>query len=179
MSGPAWPDIALGGLLVLGALRGFKRGLVRELAGAAALAAAIAAGFTYRGGWDGFARSTLHADPAYAHVAACVLWACAAYAGVLAAAALLGRIAKLPVINAGNALLGAAVGLTKSAIFAWSILYVALFFPLSHALRHDLHDSRIVQALQMENPAIDAAVRGSIPGFVRPYAASLFERHRV
>jgi hypothetical protein len=108
-----------------------------------------------------------------------VLYAGLAYAAMLALANVLNRAAKLPLINVGNALLGALVGLAKAAIFVWAIVYVALFFPLSYDLRAALHHSRVVVLLEAENPQIDDALRATLPGFVQPYAAPLFTRHRV
>lgn len=179
MSALAWPDIVCGAILAFGALKGFKRGLVSELAGLIALAVALLAAWLYPGVWDGAVASWTHAGRGPAHLIGMVLYAGVAYAAMLVLASFLNRAAKLPLVNVGNALLGALVGLLKSAIFVWAIVYVALFFPLSHDLRSALHRSRVVALLEAGNPQIDDALRATLPAFVQPYAAPLFSRHRV
>ncbi len=179
MNAIAWPDIAIGFVVVFGALKGFKRGFVNELAGAVAIVFALAAAFAYSGAWDAFVREHTHLGPGSAHVVAMVAYAAAAYFIVLALGAALSAVAKLPLIGTANALLGALVGVLKAAIFMWAILYVALFFPLSHDLREDLHRSRFVAILQQPNAGLDETVRASLPPFVRPFAGSMFSRHRV
>ncbi|MFY9780498.1 MAG: CvpA family protein [Candidatus Baltobacteraceae bacterium] len=179
MSGVAWPDVLCGAILAFGALKGFKRGLVSELAGLIALAVALIAAWLYPGVWDGAVAGWTHGAKGPAHVIGMVLYAGTAYAAMLVLASLLNRAAKMPLVNVGNALLGAAVGLTKSAVFVWAVVYVALFFPLSQDLRDALHGSRVVAILEAGNPQIDGALRASLPSFVQPYAAPLFSRHRV
>ncbi len=177
--GIAWPDLAIGLVLIVGTLAGFKRGLINELAGAVALVFAIAAGFAYRGTWDAWLHAHANLALGSAHVVGLVLYATAAYAIVRAIAAALATVAKLPIIGTANALAGAAVGLIKTAVFTWAIVYIALFFPLSPTVRDELHRSRLVAILEMPNARLDASLRGSIPDFVRPYATGLFTRHRV
>jgi uncharacterized membrane protein required for colicin V production len=179
MTAIAWPDIVCGAILVFGALKGFKRGLVSELAGLIALAVALIAAWLYPGMWDRALASWTHAGTGPAHVMGMVLYAGIAYMAMLVLAGLLNRAAKLPLINVGNALLGAAVGLAKAAIFVWAIVYVALFFPLTHDLRGALHRSHVVALLEAGNPQVDGALRATLPGFVQPYAEPLFARHRV
>ncbi len=179
MSAVAWPDVVCAAILAFGALKGFKRGLISELAGLIALAVALAAAWLYPGMWDGPLAGWTHLGKGPAHVMAMVLYAGAAYAAMLVLASILNRAAKLPLLNVGNALLGAVVGLSKAAIFVWAVVYVALFFPLSPDLHGALHRSRIVAFLEAGNPQIDGALRATLPGFVQPYAEPLFARHRV
>lgn len=179
MNGPSWPDVAIGAVVVFGALKGFKRGLIAELAGALALAFGVAAAFFYAGQWDGFVRGWTHLPPGPSHVTGMVLYAAAAYAIVLALGAALSAVAKLPLIGTANALLGALVGLIKAAVFAWAVLYVALFFALPADVRQDLHRSVLVSVLQIPNAGLDGTLRASLPPLVAPYADSLFARHRV
>ena len=179
MMGLAWPDIALGVLALFGTLRGFKRGLVSELRGAIALAFAIGAGFAYRGTWDAWLAARLHLETGPAHVAGTVLYAMLAYALVFALASALAIVAKLPLVGTANALLGALVGLVKMTFFAWAVLYIALFFPLTPDVRDDLHRSHLVAALDVWNAPVDGRVRDALPDYVRPYAQALFERHRL
>lgn len=179
MSGIGWPDIAIGFVVVFGALKGFKRGFVNELAGAVAIVFALVAAFAYTGAWDSFVHDRTHVGPGSAHVVGMVAYAAAAYFVVLALGAALSAVARLPLIGTANALLGALVGILKAAIFMWAILYVALFFPLSHDVRDELHRSRFVAILQQPNAGLDETVRASLPPFVRPFAGSMFSRHRV
>jgi len=175
----AWPDIAIGAIVVLGALVGFKRGLVSELFGALALVFALAAGYAYNGTWDGFVQSHSHLSPSSAHVVGMVFYAFAAYAIVRLLGAALSAVAKLPIVGIANSALGALVGLIKAAVFAWAVLYVALFFPLPQDVRSDLHRSALVALLQIPNASVDGALRDSLPWFVRPYSTTLFANHRV
>jgi uncharacterized membrane protein required for colicin V production len=179
VSAPAWPDVVIGIVVIFGTLKGFKRGFIAELTGALALAFAVAAAFFYAGGWDGFVRGWTHLSPGPAHVIGMVLYSAAAYAIVLALGAALATVAKLPLIGTANAILGAAVGLIKAAVFAWAVLYVALFFSLSPDVREDLHRSALVSLLQIPNSQLDGTLRASLPPFVQPYADALFARHRV
>jgi uncharacterized membrane protein required for colicin V production len=179
VNGIAWPDLIIGAILIFGALKGYKRGFIAELTGAVALVIAIVAAFQYPGTWDETVKTTTGLHPDSAHVVAMVLYSAAAYAIVLAVGALLSRIAKLPIIGFGNALLGALLGLAKAAAFMWAVVYVALFFPLSRDLRHDLHQSRLIALLEEPNPPIDGALRNSLPWFMRPFAEGMFARHRV
>jgi uncharacterized membrane protein required for colicin V production len=179
VSAPGWPDVVIGIVVIFGTLKGFKRGLIAELAGALALAFGVAAAFFYSGGWDGFVRGWTHLSPGPAHVIGMVLYAAAAYAVVLALGAALSTVAKLPIIGIANSILGAVVGLIKATVFAWAVLYIALFFALPTDVREDLHRSVSVTFLQIPNTQLDGTLRASLPPFVQPYADALFARHRV
>ncbi len=179
MSAIAWPDIIIGLIVLFGALKGLSRGLVNELAGLIALAFGIAAAFYYGGMWDAWLVRNVHVAPGAAHVVGMVAYGVVAYAIVLVLAGALSAVARLPIIGTANALLGAVVGFAKGAVFAWALLYVALFFPLSADIRHDLHRSTLVAILQRPNDSVDRKVRDSLPGIVRPFGDDLFSRHRV
>lgn len=174
-----WPDLAIAAILLLAVLKGFKRGLIMELAGAIAIAAALAAPWFYNGAFDGALVSTFHIPAGSAHVLAMVLVGIAAYVAVTIVARVLGAIAKLPILGTGNALAGACVGLVKGLIFVWVVLYVALFFPLSQAIRSDLHRSTAVAFVTMPNVYVDRALSATLPSFAHPVTDPLFERHRV
>ncbi|GAC1561463.1 MAG: hypothetical protein NVS3B17_14110 [Vulcanimicrobiaceae bacterium] len=177
--GVAWPDLAIGLILLLGTLAGFKRGLIDELAGLVALGFAIVAAFAYGGTWDAWLHDHARLGVGSAHIVGLVLYAAAAYAVVRAIGAALSTVAKLPIVGTANALAGAAVGFAKAAVFLWAIVYVALFFPLNASLRDDLHQSRLVAFLELPNGKLDENLRRSLPFFVQPFAKDLFERHRV
>ena len=174
-----WPDIAIAGIALIFALKGWKRGFVAELAGAVALAIAVIAAIWYPGTLDDLAATLTHAGTGSAHVIGMVIFAVAVYLGVIALSWLLGRIAKLPVIGLGNAVGGAIVGVGKALFGAWAVLYVALFFPLTADLRKDLHHSTLVVVVTQPNEQVDGVLRGTMPWFVRPFVGPIFAHHRV
>ncbi|MBV9648016.1 MAG: CvpA family protein [Candidatus Eremiobacteraeota bacterium] len=175
----AWPDLLILVLLIIGGIRGLRRGFVSELSGAVALLVALIAAFRYPGMWDGAVMSLTHLGPGSAHVLAMSLFALAAYFIVATLAALLRPLARLPIVGFANALLGAVIGVAKAALFLWAVLYVALFFPLSPDVRADLHRSTLAQLLTFPNRQLDDGLRASLPWYVRPFAGGLFARHRV
>lgn len=175
----SWPDLVIGFVALLFALKGWKRGFVGEVGGAVALAAAIWAALHYPGTFDQLARDYVHASAGSAHVVGMVTFAIVVYVAVLVIAAVLGRIARLPVIGIGNGAAGALVGIAKALVGTWVVLYVALFFPLTRDLRDDLHRSHAVAFVTAQNRRIDGAVRGSMPDFIRPLVQPLFQHHTV
>ncbi|MBD5634633.1 MAG: CvpA family protein [Candidatus Eremiobacteraeota bacterium] len=175
----AWPDIVIGIILLFTTLRGLKRGMVGELTGAVALAFGIGAAFAYTGTFDAFVRDHGHLGPGPGHVIGMVLYAGIAYGIVYILGSALSSIARLPVINVVNALLGMVVGFFKGAVFAWAILYVALFFPLPNDIRGDLHRSQLVAMLQTPDAWLDDQLRGKMPGFLKYYSDPVLDHHRV
>ena len=175
----AWPDVVIAAIILMAAVQGLRRGFVAELAGAVAFIVAIVAAFRYSGAWDQTVAGVTRLGPGSAHVVAMVLFALLAYIIVGAVASLLRPLLRLPFIGIGNALLGALIGALKGAAFVWAILYVSLFFPLSRDLRADLHRSVLAQALTSQNRQLDEGMRSSLPWYVRPFSADLFNRHRV
>ena len=176
---PTWPDLVIGGIALVFAIKGYRRGFVSELAGAVAIFIALVAAFRYDGALDATVAALTRLGPGSSHVLGMVVFAVAVYAVVLLAAWLLGRIATLPVLGIGNALAGALVGAAKALFGAWVVLYVVLFFPLTPDLRADLHRSALVQFVTQPDPAVDATLRGYLPWFVRPLMYPLFARHHV
>jgi uncharacterized membrane protein required for colicin V production len=174
-----WPDLVIGAICLLFALKGFKRGFVSELAGAVALGVAILAAFWYPGSLDDIAQTVTHTGPGSAHVIGMVAFSALVYLACMALSLLLGRFAKLPIIGTGNAILGAGVGICKALVGVWVVLYVVLFFPLSRDLREDLHRSSLVAFVAQPNAGVDSALRGTLPWFVKPLVIPLFDRHRV
>jgi membrane protein required for colicin V production len=174
-----WPDLVIGAIALLFALKGWKRGFVAEIGGFIALAAAIWAALHYPGTFDQAARDYGHVNAGSAHVVGMVAFALIVYVALLVISGVLSRLAKLPVIGLGNGLGGAAVGIVKALIGTWAVLYVALFFPLPSDLRTDLHNSQLVALVTSENPQIDGIVKATMPWFVRPLVQPLFARHRV
>jgi hypothetical protein len=108
-----------------------------------------------------------------------IAFAVAVYLAIMALAWIFGRFARLPVISLGNSAGGAVVGLAKALVGAWAVLYVALFFPLTHAVRGDLRRSTIVSIVTGPNREIDNLMRAALPSFVKPVAEPIFTNHRV
>jgi uncharacterized membrane protein required for colicin V production len=175
----AWPDIVIALIVLFTTLRGIKRGMIGELTGAVALAFGISAAFAYAGTFDAFVRDHGHLGAGPAHVVGTILYAALAYAIVYALGAGLATIARLPILNAVNAMLGAVVGFAKGCVYAWAILYVALLFPLPSDVRGDLHHSQLVALLQIPDGWFDAQLRDKLPDFMRPYGNPILDRHRV
>ena len=174
-----WPDILIGGLALILALKGWKRGFVSELAGAVAFFIAVIAAFRYPGSLDDIAQHYAHVSPGAAHVIGMVVFALAVYFAVMALTWIFGRFARLPVISLGNNAAGALVGVAKALLGAWAVLYVALFFPLPSDLRGDLRRSTMVSIVTEPNVEVDALMRGALPAFLRPFAEPMFTNHRV
>ncbi len=174
-----WPDILIAAILAIAALKGYKRGFVMELSGAVALVLSLITPWFYNGAFDGVLATNVHLGPGAAHVVAMFLVGLATYVAVLLVARILNAVAKLPILGAGNALAGGAIGLLKGTIGVWIVLYVALFFPLSRDIRADLHRSTLVHWIVQPNARIDSAVIATLPWFARPLVNPLFERHRV
>jgi uncharacterized membrane protein required for colicin V production len=175
----AWPDIVIALILVFTTLKGLRRGMVAEITGAAALVFGVIAAFVYSGTFDAFVRDHGHLGPAPAHVVGMLLYAGLAYATVYVLGTALAAIAKLPLLNLANALLGAAVGLAKGFIYSWALLYVALLFPLSSDVRADLHRSHLVALLQTPDLWLDGQLRGRMPDFLRSYGDPILNHHSV
>lgn len=175
----SWPDLVIGAIALLFALKGWKRGFVKEIGGFIALAAAIWAALHYPGMLDSVMHDYFHVSEGSAHVAGMVTFAVIVYVALLVVSAVLSGIARLPVIGLGNALGGAAIGVIKALVGTWAVLYVALFFPLPPDLRTDLHNSQLVALVTSENQQVDGIVKNTMPWFIRPLVQPLFARHRV
>ncbi|GAC1389950.1 MAG: hypothetical protein NVSMB31_06420 [Vulcanimicrobiaceae bacterium] len=175
----AWPDLIIGAIALIAALKGYKRGFISELAGAIALFASLVTPFLYNGFGDGALQSYVHLGPGSAHVVGMFLTGLATYAAIMMIAWVLNRFAKLPFLGLSNALAGAGVGLLKATVFLAFALWIALFFPLSPDIRTDFHRSRLVVILTGPDERIDGAINSVLPWFVRPFARPFFERHRV
>lgn len=179
MTGVTWPDLVIGGIALIFALKGWKRGFVAELGGFIALAAAIWAALRYPGVLDAPVHDYLHVNAGSAHVVGMIVFAGVVYLALMVVSAVLSRIARLPIIGVGNSAAGAAVGAVKALVGVWVVLYVLLFFPLTPDLRGDLHASSLVAVVTSENAQIDGVVKGTMPWFIRPLVQPIFARHRV
>ncbi len=179
IAGYMWPDIVIVLVALLGAAKGYSRGFVSEIAGAIAIVLGLFAPWWYRGAADGTLESTFHLAPGIAHIVGMILSGVAVYAIVMAAAWIVNRFAKLPLVTIANSLAGAVVGVLKSAVFLWFVLFVALFFPLTPGLREDMHRAKLVGYLTSPNVFIDGAIVTIAPQPIRSVVAPYFARHRV
>lgn len=175
----AWPDLIIGGITIFFAVRGYQKGFVSELAGAVAVFVAIIAAFRYPGSFDGMVTSITGLTQGSAHAVGILMFAIIAYAVVMLIAYLLGRVAKLPMLGMVNGVAGALIGGCKALFGAFLVLYVLLFFPIPNDLRNDLHRSSLVALVTAPDGAVDDAVRGLMPWFIRPIVGPFIQRHHV
>ena len=175
----SWPDLVIGAIVLLFALKGWKRGFVAEIGGFIALAAAAWAALHYPGVLDSILAEYAHLGDGSAHLVGMIVFAGIVYVALMVVSAVLSRIARLPVIGLGNGIAGAGVGAVKALIGVWIVLYVALFFALPRDVRGDLHNSAIVGYVTQDNAQVDRFVIGTMPWFIRPLASPLFARHRL
>ncbi len=174
-----WPDIVIGGVALIFALKGWKRGFVSELTGAVAFGAAVVAAIRYPGSLDDLAQHYARLSAGAAHIVGMLVFALAFYLAVMALAWILGRFATLPIISLGNRAGGALVGFAKALAGAWAVLYIALFFPLTHDVRSDLRRSTLASIVTRPNGHVDALMRGALPTFMKGFVDPIFTNHRV
>jgi membrane protein required for colicin V production len=177
--GVLWPDIAIAVILLISTYKGFTRGFVSELGGAVAAVAALITPWYYNGSFDPWLEDTIHVGPGSAHVIGMFLCGFFTYVIVLAIAWVLNRFAKLPILNIGNSVGGAAIGLAKGAVLIWLVLFVALYFPLSPDIRQDLRQSHFAAYFTQPDPQIDKVIESVIPWFARPALWPYFKRHHL
>lgn len=175
----SWPDILIAAVLLIAALKGFKRGFIMELSGAIAIVLSLIVPWFYNGVFDEPLANLTHAGAGAAHVIALFCVGLGTYLAVMLVAHVLNTVAKLPVIGTGNALAGAAIGLLKGAVLIWLVLFVALFFPLTPDLRRDFHRSPLVRTFASADVALDDRISSTLPPFVRPLFQPVLDRHRV
>lgn len=179
IAGVGWVDVVIVVILALAAVKGFSRGFVGELGGAVAVVAALITPWYYNGAFDTFLENQVHLGPGSSHVVGMFLTGFITYAVVLAIAWVLNRFAKLPILNIGNSIGGAAVGFLKGAVLIWLVLFIALYFPLSPDIRRDLHNSHLAADFTGPNAMIDHSIESTIPWFARPFLNPYFKRHHV
>ncbi|MGZ3575279.1 MAG: CvpA family protein, partial [Vulcanimicrobiaceae bacterium] len=63
-----WPDILIFAIVLIAALKGYKRGFVSELSGAIALVLSLITPWYYNGAFDPMLENTVHLGPGSAHV---------------------------------------------------------------------------------------------------------------
>lgn len=165
----SWPDFVIALVLVVGTVKGFVRGFVAELGGVAAVAAGIVAPWYYNGAADAQIQAVAHVPPATAHVIGQAGTGIAAYVIVLIVAAILGRIAKLPILGIGNAFAGAVIGFFKSAVLVWIVLLAATLLLPASSLKADLGHSKLVAAFTSADAPVETLFGRFVPAAVRPW----------
>ena len=175
----SWPDILIGAILLIGALKGYKRGLVSEIGGFIAIVVAFWLGLHYNGAFDPAVASFTKATPGSAHVIGMIVFALSIYIIMLALSYALAVFAKLPVLGLADNILGVPIGILKGAVLVWAVIYIALFFSLPKDVRSDLHRSALVQIETQPNAQVDAALVSALPWFARPFVQSFLKGHRV
>lgn len=179
IAGVPWSDAAIALVLALAAIKGLRRGFVREIGGALAVAAGLIAPWYYNGSLDGTIARTVGANPSVAHALGMFATGVVAYAIVMGAVWVLGAIVRVPILGTGNALAGGAVGILKAAVFVWIVLYVALFFPLTPAIRANLHVSHLAPIFTTYDANVDRALLGAIPPVAQPLLRPYFDAHHL
>jgi uncharacterized membrane protein required for colicin V production len=179
IGGVGWPDVVVVLILAVATFKGFARGFVAELGGVAALAAGLIAPWFYNGSADAAIETYTKLSAGPAHVGGMVLTGIFAYVVILMAASILRRLARLPILGTGNALAGAAVGFAKGALLIWIVVFVALFFPLTPAIRASLKSSRFVPSFTMFDGAVDTAIENTLPSFARPLLDPFLNNHTL
>lgn len=174
-----WPDILIAAVLLIGALKGFKRGLISEIGGFIAIVLAFWSALHYNGAFDAWIESVTKTTSGSAHVIGMIAFGIAIYLVLLALSLALGTFAKLPILGLADNILGIPIGFVKAAVLVWAIIYVALLFPLTADVRADLRRSTLVHIATQPNAQIDDAVISTMPWFARPFVQSFLKSHRV
>ena len=174
-----WPDILIGAVLLIGALKGYKHGLVSEIGGFIAIVVAFWSALHYNGAFDALAASTTGATSGSAHVIGMIAFGIVIYLILLALSTALSIFVKLPVLGFANNVFGIPVGIAKAAVLVWAVIYLALFFPLPADVRADMHRSSLVQLATQPNAQVDAAIVSTMPWFARPFVQGFLKSHRV
>ncbi len=175
----SWPDLVIIVIAIIFAIKGWRRGFILEIGGFIALAAAIGAAIGYPGIFDGFTRDLFNISEGSAHIVGMLVFALLVYVTLMMLSAVLARFAKLPVLNIADAIGGAAVGVVKSIVGIWIVLYFVLFMPLATDVRGDLKRSGFVALISQADKPVDDIVKSTIPWFMRPMTQPLFDRHKL
>jgi uncharacterized membrane protein required for colicin V production len=179
IGGIAWPDLVFAAILALAVFKGYVQGFVKELGGLIAVLAAAIAPWYYNGSADWLIARYTEMGPPFAHALGMFATALIAYAIVMIGVWILGGIVRLPILGFGNKLAGAAVGFVKSYALIWVVLYFALFFPLTPAIRTSLHASRLAPFFTAYDADVDHGILAAVPSFAKPYLQPYFAHHHV
>jgi uncharacterized membrane protein required for colicin V production len=179
IGGIVWPDLLFAAVIALAVYKGFTRGFVKELGGLIAIAAAMIAPWFYNGSADWIIAKYTDLGPPLAHAAGMIATSVAAYLIVMTIVLIVGAIVKLPILGAGNKFAGAAVGFAKGYVVLWALLFVALFFPLTPAIRTNLHESRLAPFFTAYDSNVDKSFIAALPEFARPFVQPFFANHHV
>ena len=174
-----WADVVIGTIVFVSALKGFKTGFISELMGFLAFVCGIWACFAYTGFSDETVARITKLGPGSSHAIGLLLFGAEMYVAVSILGFALNRVTSSRILKSANAVLGASVGLGKSLIFVWAILYAMLFFPLTDDLRRDLHESTLASIITQPDQHLDEELRDTLPDFAKLFTTPLFDRHHV
>jgi uncharacterized membrane protein required for colicin V production len=179
IGGIAWPDLVLAAIMAFAIFKGWARGFVKELGGLIAFAAAIIAPWYYNGAADEIIVRYTELAPPFAHAAGMIATSFLAYGLVMIVVLIVGAIVKLPILGFGNKLAGALVGFIKGYVFLWLVLFAALFFPLTPAIRTSLHASHLAPLFTAYDDDVDKGILNAVPAFAKPFLEPYFAQHHV
>ena len=179
IGGIAWTDIVFALVLAFAVLKGYSRGFVKELGGLIAVVAAMVAPWYYNGSADWIIAKYTELGPPFAHAIGMFATSVAAYAIVMIVVWIVGGIVKLPILGLGNKIAGGLVGFVKSYALLWAVLYVALFFPLTPAIRESLHASKLAPFLTAYDSNVNFGVLAAVPPFAKPFLLPYFNAHHL
>jgi uncharacterized membrane protein required for colicin V production len=179
IGGIAWPDLLFAAVIALAVFKGYSRGFVKELGGLIAIAAAMIAPWYYNGSADWIIAKYTGIAPPLAHAAGMIGTSIAAYAIVMIVVLIVGAIVKLPILGLGNKIAGAAIGFAKAYALIWAVLFIALYFPLTPAIRTSLHESYLAPFFTAGDSTVDKGVLATVPEFARPFLLPFFANHHV
>jgi Colicin V production protein len=159
IEGIVWPDLLFAAVIALAVFKGFTRGFVKELGGLIAIAAATIAPWYYNGSADWVIAKYTDLGPPLAHAAGMIGTSIAAYLIVMVAVLI--------------------VGFVKAYALIWAILFIALFFPLTPAIRSNLHESHLAPFFTAYDSNVDDGILWAAPEFARPFLKPYFANHHV
>jgi uncharacterized membrane protein required for colicin V production len=179
IEGIVWPDLLFAAVIALAVFKGFTRGFVKELGGLIAIAAATIAPWYYNGSADWIIAKYTDLGPPLAHAVGMIGTSLVAYLIVMTVVLIIGTIVKLPILGAGNKLAGAIIGFAKGYALIWAVLFIALFFPLTPAIRTNLHESHLAPFFTAGDSNVDNGIISAAPEFARPFLQPYFANHHV
>ncbi len=154
-------DLAILGLIALGAIRGYFRGLSGELGSLVGLVAAFAAGIVFDQPFaDWIARVTRLTGPA-AFALSYTLIVAAAMTVMVVIANLMKRLIQIVVARQLDRNLGLVAGAAKTTVFAAIVMLALQLWPVDALQRHVLTESAIGTLLQRAMPGLRHALEDS------------------
>jgi len=161
-------DIVLGGLLIIGLVRGIIKGLFVELASLVAIIAGIYGAIRFSFYVGDFLQEKVNIEPQYIKLIAFVITFIAIILGISILGKLLTKVAKFAALGLFNRILGGVFGLLKFAFISSAI--IMFIGPLNTALG-------IVKTEVLENSILYKPVQAIAPA-VYPTIMKKYEEHK-